>query len=106
MSILYTLDMDITNWNNDEIMRLVMAKGHITQKILLKNLKDKTGLDIPQSTFSCKIRKQMQTNVYLDVLFEAFWPKRPSVNPLNPKLFDAKTSRLLSFCTGRYFMER
>ncbi len=57
MSILYTLDMDITNWNNDEIMRLVMAKGHITQKILLKNLKDKTGLDIPQSTFSCKIRR-------------------------------------------------
>lgn len=49
--------MDITNWNNDEIMRLVMAKGHITQKVLLKNLKDKTGQDIPQSTFSCKIRR-------------------------------------------------
>ena len=49
--------MDITNWNNDEIMRLVMAKGHITQKILLKDLKDKKGKDIPQSTFSCKIRR-------------------------------------------------
>lgn len=49
--------MDITNWNNDEIMRLVMAKGHITQKVLLKDLKDKTGKDIPQSTFSCKIRR-------------------------------------------------
>mgnify|MGYP005764832099 CR=1 FL=1 len=49
--------MDITNWNNDEIMRLVMAKGHVTQKALLKNLKDKLGQDIPQSTFSCKIRR-------------------------------------------------
>ena len=49
--------MDITDWNNDEIMRLVMATGHITQKLLLKNLKDQTGQDIPQSTFSCKIRR-------------------------------------------------
>lgn len=49
--------MDITDWNNDEIMRLVMAKGHITQKLLLKNLKDQNGQDIPQSTFSCKIRR-------------------------------------------------
>ena len=49
--------MDITEWNNDEIMRLVMAKGHITQKILLEGLKDKTGQEIPQSTFSCKIRR-------------------------------------------------
>ena len=48
--------MDITDWNNDEIMRLVMAKGHITQKILLKDLKDDFGI-IPQSTFSCKIRR-------------------------------------------------
>jgi len=48
--------MDITDWNNDEIMRLVMAKGHITQKILLESLKDKVGI-IPQSTFSCKIRR-------------------------------------------------
>lgn len=49
--------MNITDWNNDEIMRLVMAKGHITQKLLLKNLKDQNGQDIPQSTFSCKIRR-------------------------------------------------
>jgi len=48
--------MDITDWNNDEIMRLVMAKGHITQKILLEQLKS-IGQDIPQSTFSCKIRR-------------------------------------------------
>ena len=48
--------MDITDWNNDEIMRLVMAKGHITQKILLEQLKN-NGQDIPQSTFSCKIRR-------------------------------------------------
>ena len=48
--------MDITDWNNDEIMRLVMAKGHITQKILLEKLQS-IGQDIPQSTFSCKIRR-------------------------------------------------
>ena len=49
--------MDITNWNNDEIMRLVMAKGHVTQKMLLENLKKTDGEAIPQSTFSCKIRR-------------------------------------------------
>lgn len=49
--------MEITNWNNDEIMRLVMAKGHITQKTLLLKLKNEIGDDIPQSTFSCKIRR-------------------------------------------------
>ena len=49
--------MDITNWNNDEIMRLVMAKGHVTQKMLLEALKKQIGEDIPQSTFSCKIRR-------------------------------------------------
>ena len=49
--------MNITNWNNDEIIRLVMAKGHITQKMLLENLKKADGEAIPQSTFSCKIRR-------------------------------------------------
>ncbi len=49
--------MNITDWNNDEIMRLVMAKGRITQKSLLEILKNETGDDIPQSTFSCKIRR-------------------------------------------------
>ena len=49
--------MDITEWNNDEIMRLVMAKGHITQKVLLEKLKQETGATIPQSTFSCKLRR-------------------------------------------------
>ena len=49
--------MDITEWNNDEIMRLVMAKGHITQKVLLEKIKQETGATIPQSTFSCKLRR-------------------------------------------------
>ena len=49
--------MDITDWNNDEIMRLVMAKGHITQKVLLEQIKNIAGDNIPQSTFSCKIRR-------------------------------------------------
>jgi len=56
-SILYTLSMNISEWNNDEILRLVMAKGHITQKILLEMIKKHTGQDIPQSTFSCKIKR-------------------------------------------------
>ena len=49
--------MDITDWNNDDIMRLVMAQDHVTQKVLLERLKDYTGETIPQSTFSCKIRR-------------------------------------------------
>lgn len=49
--------MDITNWNNDEIMRLVMAKGYITQKALLEMLKENSGNYTPQSTFSCKVRR-------------------------------------------------
>lgn len=49
--------MNISDWNNDEILRLVMAKGRITQKILLEMIKDQTGEDIPQSTFSCKIKR-------------------------------------------------
>lgn len=53
----YTYFMDITDWNNDEIMRLVMAKGHITQKVLLELIKNQAEQDIPQSTFSCKIRR-------------------------------------------------
>lgn len=49
--------MEITDWNNDEIMRLVMARGHVTQKVLLETLREEMGMDIPQSTFSCKIRR-------------------------------------------------
>lgn len=49
--------MDITDWNNDEVMRLVMAKGHITQKVLLKTLKEQAGEEILQSTFSSKIKR-------------------------------------------------
>ena len=49
--------MDITEWNNDEIIRLVMAKGHITKKVLLEKLKQERGKTIPQSTFSCKLRR-------------------------------------------------
>ena len=49
--------MNITDWNNDEVMRLVMAKGHITQKVLLKKLKESAGEEILQSTFSSKIKR-------------------------------------------------
>ena len=57
MSILYTKSMDITNWDNDEIIHLVMAKGHINQKILLNMIKLNTDEEIPQSTFSSKIKR-------------------------------------------------
>ncbi len=49
--------MNISDWNNDEILRLVMAKGHVTQKILLDKLEQQKGYSIPQSTFSCKIKR-------------------------------------------------
>lgn len=49
--------MNITDWNNDEIIRLVMAKGHITQKLLLSMLSEKTGEKLLQSTFSSKIKR-------------------------------------------------
>ena len=49
--------MNISEWNNDEILRLVIAKGHITQKILLEMIKNQMGEEIPQSTFSCNIKR-------------------------------------------------
>lgn len=49
--------MNISDWNNDEILRLVMAKGHVTQKILLEKLEKQKGHSVPQSTFSCKIKR-------------------------------------------------
>lgn len=49
--------MDITDWNNDEILRLIMAKGRIKQKNLLALLKSNISQEIPQSTFSCKIKR-------------------------------------------------
>ena len=57
VNTLYSYYMNITDWNNDEIIRLVMAKGHVTQKVLLEALKNSIGEKIPQSTFSCKIRR-------------------------------------------------
>ena len=57
MSILYTLNMNVTNWDNDEILRLLFAKGRITQKILLKDYFLKYNVVIPQPTFSNKIRR-------------------------------------------------
>lgn len=49
--------MNITDWDNNEILHLVMAKGHITQKSLLETFTDKNGKSIPQSTFSSKIQR-------------------------------------------------
>ena len=49
--------MNVTDWNNNEILQLVMAKGKISQKKLLELLKNQTGEVIPQSTFSCKINR-------------------------------------------------
>ena len=49
--------MNITNWNNDEILRLICAKGRISQKILLKKFAKELKEVIPQSTFANKIRR-------------------------------------------------
>ena len=49
--------MNITDWNNDEIMRLLTAKGHVTQKVLLEMLGKNEPEKMPQSTFSSKIRR-------------------------------------------------
>lgn len=49
--------MNISDWNNDEILRLVMAKGRVTQKVLLKKIEELKGYSIAQSTFSCKIKR-------------------------------------------------
>lgn len=47
--------MDITDWNNDEILRLVMAKGHITQKMLLEDLKKIMAKKYPKVRFLVKL---------------------------------------------------
>jgi len=57
MSMVYTQIMNITNWENDEILRLITAKGRVTQKILLDKYTEQYGIDIPQPTFSNKIRR-------------------------------------------------
>lgn len=49
--------MDITDWNNAEVLKLIMAKGHVKQKKLLYELSNKYKKEIPQSTFACKIRR-------------------------------------------------
>ena len=57
MSIPYTNYMNITDWNNDDILRLMCAKGRVTQKILLDKYDKCYGISIPQPTFSNKIRR-------------------------------------------------
>lgn len=49
--------MNVSDWNNDEILRLICAKGRISQKILLEKYAQKYNTEIPQSTFSNKIRR-------------------------------------------------
>ena len=49
--------MNITDWDNNEVMRLVMAKGHMTQKLLLQTLEENSGEKLLQSTFSAKIKR-------------------------------------------------
>ena len=49
--------MNISDWDNDEILRLLCAKGHISQKTLLQLLDKKYNIEIPQSTFANKIRR-------------------------------------------------
>lgn len=49
--------MNITDWDNGEILRLMSAKGRVTQKVLLNKYEQEYGIKIPQPTFSNKIRR-------------------------------------------------
>ena len=51
---IYLAGCDVSNLDD---VSLLMAKGHITQKVLLEKFKNVNGEYIPQSTFSCKIRR-------------------------------------------------
>ena len=49
--------MIINNWNSEEIIRLITAKGKVSQQALIAKLKEEFGEDIPQSTFANRLRR-------------------------------------------------
>lgn len=49
------LNMKITDWDNGEIVRVLVARNKISQKQLIKLLEGHTNEEIPQSTFANRI---------------------------------------------------
>ena len=47
--------MKITDWDNGEIVRVLVARNKISQKRLIEMLKNYTKEEIPQSTFANRI---------------------------------------------------
>ncbi len=47
--------MNISNWDNSEIIRVLVAHKKISQKKLVKMLEEYTNQTIPQSTFANRI---------------------------------------------------
>ncbi|MCM1339797.1 MAG: hypothetical protein NC191_09010 [Muribaculaceae bacterium] len=47
--------MDISHWNDREIVQVLIARGKLSQKSLVNKIKEKYGKDIPQPTFANKL---------------------------------------------------
>ena len=52
--------MKITDWDNGEIVRVLVARNKISQKRLIEMLKNYTKEEIPQSTFANRIFNSMR----------------------------------------------
>ncbi len=48
-------NMKITDWDNGEIVRVLVARNKISQKKLIAMLEEYTNEEIPQSTFANRI---------------------------------------------------
>ena len=63
MSIFYTDGMDnfsgivISDLDNRAILKIVTAREYATQMSVIKNLKEKYNISIPQPTFSNKVKR-------------------------------------------------
>ena len=52
MSIIYNENMDISDWDNKEIVNVLLAHKKISQKKLIEMLSKERNEDLPQSTFA------------------------------------------------------
>ncbi len=60
--------MNISDWDNGEIIRVLIAHNKISQKKLIKMLEEYTKQTIPQSTFANRIwRNSMRLRELQDV---------------------------------------
>jgi len=47
--------MDVTGWDDREIVRVLVARSKMSQKTLMEKIKEKFDDDIPQSTFANRL---------------------------------------------------